>query len=351
MVAGEDAEAAGVLRQHRGDAELGREVGDRGRRSASRQVLVPARLGEVLVQVGGGLLDPRDEAGVGGELGRAAPGPGRRAGRPGRARARPALRGRSARTGRGSAACHDQRRLLRQLAQGGEVPGRTVRTVNRRMALTRRERTDSPAADTPEARQAVARRAGPRRRIAPERPLGSVAEVSRDSAAASASAARPRASPAAPRRAAPASARLPPRRCTATGRSAPPTGTADRGRSDRPVRAHRPHPRARRRPRRRRRPLARQGRRRARPCRSRRRCSARATTPSPPPPCSSTRTAPSTPRSGMRRSTPASTAGRATSSPDAPGDWTLPRRGLVRPVRHLGATTPPSRSPPASTSS
>ncbi len=31
VIAGEDAEPAGVLRQHLGDAELGREVGDRVR--------------------------------------------------------------------------------------------------------------------------------------------------------------------------------------------------------------------------------------------------------------------------------------------------------------------------------
>ena len=36
VVAGEDAEAAGVLRQHGGDAELGREVGDRRRAPPAR---------------------------------------------------------------------------------------------------------------------------------------------------------------------------------------------------------------------------------------------------------------------------------------------------------------------------
>ena len=38
VVAGEDAETAGVLRQHLGDAELGREVADRARQRARRAV-------------------------------------------------------------------------------------------------------------------------------------------------------------------------------------------------------------------------------------------------------------------------------------------------------------------------
>ena len=40
MVAGEDAEAAGVLRQGGGDAELGREVGDRRRAASAPSVAV-----------------------------------------------------------------------------------------------------------------------------------------------------------------------------------------------------------------------------------------------------------------------------------------------------------------------
>ena len=55
VVAGEDAEAAGVLRQHLGDAELRREVADRaaGQRVSplGLLLLVPARLGEVVGQV------------------------------------------------------------------------------------------------------------------------------------------------------------------------------------------------------------------------------------------------------------------------------------------------------------
>ncbi len=63
MVAGEDAEPAGVLRQHLGDAELRREVGDRAR--AVGQRLVPARRGQVLVQVVSGIVKAADEAAVG----------------------------------------------------------------------------------------------------------------------------------------------------------------------------------------------------------------------------------------------------------------------------------------------
>ncbi|MDI2023823.1 hypothetical protein PJL18_04371 [Paenarthrobacter nicotinovorans] len=55
MVAGEDAEAAGVLRENFGDAEFGGEVGDASRRIFA-EALVPARLAEVAVQVGCGVL-------------------------------------------------------------------------------------------------------------------------------------------------------------------------------------------------------------------------------------------------------------------------------------------------------
>ena len=57
VVAGEDAEAAGVLRQDFGDAEFGGEVGDAGGGVAA-QALVPAGLLQVPVQVLGRRLDP-----------------------------------------------------------------------------------------------------------------------------------------------------------------------------------------------------------------------------------------------------------------------------------------------------
>ena len=62
VVAGEDAEAAGVLRQHLGDAELRAEVGDRPGGAALDLLgpgLVPAGRGEVGVEVGLGVLRPR----------------------------------------------------------------------------------------------------------------------------------------------------------------------------------------------------------------------------------------------------------------------------------------------------
>ncbi len=73
VVAGQDAEAAGVLGQHGGDAVLRREVGDRLRqlrsRLARRGRLVPPRLAGIAPQV----LDRRAEAAqeglVGGQLG------------------------------------------------------------------------------------------------------------------------------------------------------------------------------------------------------------------------------------------------------------------------------------------
>ena len=68
VVAGEDAEAAGVLRQHGGDAELRGEVGDRLRGVLRAAGLVPAVLGQVAVQVGLGRAQPLPEALVSREL-------------------------------------------------------------------------------------------------------------------------------------------------------------------------------------------------------------------------------------------------------------------------------------------
>ena len=67
VVAGEDAEAAGVLRQHRGDAELGREVADRAR-SVLDPALVPPVLGEVRREVALDRAEPLAELTVGREL-------------------------------------------------------------------------------------------------------------------------------------------------------------------------------------------------------------------------------------------------------------------------------------------
>ncbi len=74
VVAGEDTEAAGVLGQHRRDAELGREVRDRGREGAATlrrlrgTLLVPQRVVEVVAQVGRRRPHALDEGAVGGEL-------------------------------------------------------------------------------------------------------------------------------------------------------------------------------------------------------------------------------------------------------------------------------------------
>jgi len=69
VVAGQDAEAAGVLRQHLGDAELGREVPDHGwqARIARLLVLVPARLSEVVGEIVVDVVEPAKELAVAGQ--------------------------------------------------------------------------------------------------------------------------------------------------------------------------------------------------------------------------------------------------------------------------------------------
>jgi len=89
VVAGQDAEATGVLRQHRGDAELRGEVGHRVRQvrhvtvGATGAALVPQRRGQVLVQVVGRGLHARDEARCLRPARPAGPDPAHRAVRPG----------------------------------------------------------------------------------------------------------------------------------------------------------------------------------------------------------------------------------------------------------------------------
>ncbi|CAB5025836.1 unannotated protein [freshwater metagenome] len=68
VVAREDPEAAGVLRQGSGDAELGREVGDTSR-GVRAQGLVPAIGCEIRMQVVAAATNPADEALVARELG------------------------------------------------------------------------------------------------------------------------------------------------------------------------------------------------------------------------------------------------------------------------------------------
>jgi hypothetical protein len=71
MVTGQNAEPAGVLGEGAGDAVLRREVGDRRRGAGEllRAALVPARPGQVPLQLAGCLTEPREVARVGGELG------------------------------------------------------------------------------------------------------------------------------------------------------------------------------------------------------------------------------------------------------------------------------------------
>ncbi len=69
VVAGEDAEAAGVVRQHLGDTEFHREVGDAGGqcRAAFLLFLEPAGTGEVVLEVGGSGIEAGEEVAVLGE--------------------------------------------------------------------------------------------------------------------------------------------------------------------------------------------------------------------------------------------------------------------------------------------
>ena len=104
VVAGQHAEAAGVLRQRLGDAELRREVGDQPQRAGLPGLgpgLEPAGRGEVAVELVLGLLEVAEEARVGGQLRRGGGGgPGRAAG-PGRGTWPPTRPGRPSGTGRG----------------------------------------------------------------------------------------------------------------------------------------------------------------------------------------------------------------------------------------------------------
>jgi len=68
VVAGEDAQAAGVLRKHLGDAELRGEVRDAGRRLIPER-LVPAGRRQVLLEVVDGVLQAADEPAVLRQLG------------------------------------------------------------------------------------------------------------------------------------------------------------------------------------------------------------------------------------------------------------------------------------------
>ena len=68
VVAGEDAEAAGVLREDGGDAELRGEVGHGAGPLGRLAPLEPAVAGQVALEVGAGLAEPLEEGGVAGQL-------------------------------------------------------------------------------------------------------------------------------------------------------------------------------------------------------------------------------------------------------------------------------------------
>ena len=70
MVAGEDSQAARVVRQHLGDAELHREVRDAVRHldAVGGAFLIPERPTQVVVELGGDVVQPADERLVDGEF-------------------------------------------------------------------------------------------------------------------------------------------------------------------------------------------------------------------------------------------------------------------------------------------
>ena len=139
VVAGQDAETAGVLRQHLGDAELRREVGDRGGRAATAPswpvLLVPARPGQVLVQVAGGLVEPAQERRVGARLSSRSGGTSPSSATGSCPEASQPAGSIDANRSRESA-CQDQRRFRVRSRSGARDSGRAARTVKRRMALT-----------------------------------------------------------------------------------------------------------------------------------------------------------------------------------------------------------------------
>ena len=67
VIAGEDPETTGILRESLGDAELGREVGD-GTKRAVRAALEPTWRAQGLVEPGGGRVDVGDDERIGSEL-------------------------------------------------------------------------------------------------------------------------------------------------------------------------------------------------------------------------------------------------------------------------------------------
>ena len=125
VVAGEHAEAAGVVRQHLGDAELHREVADgRGQgRVVLALVLVPARFTQVGGQVVGELTHGDDGLGVRRELGEPGRGDLAEHAGPGRARCAPRPRGRATANRSCVGGCQVHRRFIARVCSGCERRG------------------------------------------------------------------------------------------------------------------------------------------------------------------------------------------------------------------------------------
>ncbi len=142
VVTGQDAEAAGVVRQHLGDAELHREVGD-GRGECSRRsrllLLVPARLGQVRLQIG-------VQARAAGRGTRRRPASSSRRAvltDPSSCSGSPPTRFHRSRSMSANrswlAGCHDHRRLRTRDPSGRSAAGSCGRTLKRRSAFTHRK--------------------------------------------------------------------------------------------------------------------------------------------------------------------------------------------------------------------
>ena len=136
VVAGEDAQAARVLRENGGDAELRGEIGDRARHLRAKR-LIPPGLGEVGRRSASASRTRPTRASSSASSRELRRGEGAQQARRGPARPGPTGRVQAANRSR-EAGCQDQRRLVASSPRGASGAGRTVRTVNRRIALTRR---------------------------------------------------------------------------------------------------------------------------------------------------------------------------------------------------------------------
>ena len=171
VIAGQNAQATGIVRQHLGNAELHREVRDAVRqlRALAGLLLVPQRPGQVVVQVGGELVEAAHERLVLGQLVQPF-----RATCPSNATGSHPTCFHSS----GSIAAnrswvglsHDQRRLIERRSSAARRSGRCARTVNRRRAFTRLNLTDKSAHCTAVWRSLHARGVGPTTTVGIGRP-------------------------------------------------------------------------------------------------------------------------------------------------------------------------------------